>query len=133
MGRTRRVICLEDNKVYDSVTDASKAHFISPQYVTGVCKGTCKSAAGYHFAYVDEEVKGPTQHEKILDYLKEHGGITQREALKLGIYRLSSRIFELKQAGHKIKRVKIVVQNKDGTTSTVARYEEYADVGNEAV
>lgn len=44
-----------------------------------------------------------TQNQKILAYMKENRGITSYEAFaKLRITRLSGRIHELKQRGHKI-------------------------------
>ena len=44
-----------------------------------------------------------TQNQRILNYLKEFGSITQLEALKdLGIMRLASRISELRAMGTKI-------------------------------
>lgn len=134
MGKKfKRVICLDDNKVYGSVKEASEHYFVSATSVVGTCKGRQEHASGYHFAYVDKEVIEPTQHEKIIDYIKAHGSITQREALNLGIYRLASRICELKQAGAKIKTVKVKVENADGSYSNIARYEAYEYVGNEAI
>ena len=63
-----------------------------------------------------------TQEEKIMQYLKRHGSITQREAIFLGIYRLGARIFDMKQAGEKISVENIRVRNMDGSHSYVARY-----------
>ena len=40
----------------------------------------------------------------------------------LGIYRLASRINDLRKAGHKIKTKKIVVVNRLGESSYVAEY-----------
>ena len=63
-----------------------------------------------------------TQCEKVVKYMKENGTITQREALGLGIYRLASRISDLRMAGVKIKTEDVKVQNVDGTFSWIARY-----------
>lgn len=63
-----------------------------------------------------------TQCEKVVKYMKENGTITQREALGLGIYRLASRISDLRTAGVKIKTEDVKVQNVDGTFSWIARY-----------
>ena len=63
-----------------------------------------------------------TQCEKVVKYIKDNGTITQREALGLGIYRLASRISELRSAGMKIKTEDVKVQNVDGTFSWIARY-----------
>lgn len=44
-----------------------------------------------------------TQNNKILEYMRANGGITSFEAFaKLRITRLSGRIHELRQMGHKI-------------------------------
>ena len=63
-----------------------------------------------------------TQCERILDYIKSTGSITQREAISLGIYRLASRINDLKAAGIRIDTERILVKNCDGTSSSIARY-----------
>lgn len=44
-----------------------------------------------------------TQNESVLDYMKRNGSITSMEAFdKLGITRLSARIFDLRKAGEVI-------------------------------
>lgn len=63
-----------------------------------------------------------TQKTKILDFLHEHGSITQREAIMLGCYRLSARIFELRQMGVDIKADIVKVPCADGSFAWVARY-----------
>jgi hypothetical protein len=46
-----------------------------------------------------------TQCEQILRHLRNHGSITQKEAVEeYDIYRLSARILDLKQRGHDIKK-----------------------------
>jgi len=62
-----------------------------------------------------------TQCQKVLAYMEEHGGITQREAIWLGIYRLSGRIYDLRKE-HNIRTDMLPVTNADGTISTVASY-----------
>lgn len=62
------------------------------------------------------------QTEKILQYMKDNGGITQREAIWLGCYRLSARIHDLKASGHLIETEMKKVENADGTSSVVANY-----------
>lgn len=39
-----------------------------------------------------------TQNEQVKEYLEEHGSITDRQAYRLGIRRLSARIFDLRHA-----------------------------------
>lgn len=63
-----------------------------------------------------------TQCEKILDYMKEHGEISQREAIYLGCYRLASRIHDIKRSGIRIKTETREVENVDGTKSHIAVY-----------
>lgn len=63
-----------------------------------------------------------TQCEKILNYMNEHGSITARQAYRLGIMRLASRISNLKAAGYKIKSETIKVKNRDGSNTYVAKY-----------
>lgn len=46
-----------------------------------------------------------SQRNKILEYMKIHGSITQAEAVsELHCYRLGARIFELKERGVPIKK-----------------------------
>lgn len=63
-----------------------------------------------------------TQCEKILNYIKEHGSIDARQAYKLGIMRLASRISDLRVAGYKIKSDTKKVKNRDGSSSYVSVY-----------
>lgn len=63
-----------------------------------------------------------TQCEKILNFIEEHGSITARQAYKLGIMRLASRISDLRREGHLIKTEDIKVKNRDGSHSYIAKY-----------
>lgn len=63
-----------------------------------------------------------TQCEKILNYIEDHGSITARQAYKLGIMRLASRISDLRREGHLIKTEDIKVKNRDGSHSYIAKY-----------
>lgn len=63
-----------------------------------------------------------TQCEKIVDFMKTNGSITDRQATRLGIRRLASRIWDLKHAGFKIKMDFIKVKNQDGSYSHVGKY-----------
>lgn len=63
-----------------------------------------------------------TQCEKIVKYMKEAGGITQRDAFFLGCQRLASRIHDLKKAGYGISSEMIKVVNRDGSETYVACY-----------
>lgn len=63
-----------------------------------------------------------TQEQKILGYLDQHGKITQRDALNLGIYRLASRISDMRRDGIPIKSEPKEVTNADGSKSRIAVY-----------
>ena len=63
-----------------------------------------------------------TQTEKILNYMTEHGSITARQAYKMGIMRLASRISDLRVAGYCIKTENVKVKNRDGSHSHIAKY-----------
>lgn len=59
----------------------------------------------------------------MLDYMREHGSITQLEALqKLGVMSLSSRISGLRKRGEAIQKETIKVKNRYGTDCRIARY-----------
>lgn len=64
-----------------------------------------------------------TQCEMIEDHLDEWGSITPLEAMRdLGIYRLASRISDLKKQGHKIKSEMVSVATRNGGRTHIARY-----------
>ena len=55
----------------------------------------------------------PTQNERIIDYLKNNGQISQLSALnELGIMRLASRISDLKRLGYPIESKMQTVKNR---------------------
>lgn len=63
-----------------------------------------------------------TQIEKIQNYLKDHAEITQRDAYKLGIYRLGARIWDMNAQGIRMKSERRRVRNADGTYSHIGVY-----------
>jgi hypothetical protein len=64
-----------------------------------------------------------TQNERVFDHLLTVGPIRPMTALNdLGIYRLASRINDLRKAGHKIKTKKIEVVNRWGESAYIAEY-----------
>lgn len=64
-----------------------------------------------------------TQVEKIEAYIDKYGEITQRDALGLGIYRLASRIHEMrKDTERPIITENRTVTNRDGSESVIAVY-----------
>lgn len=65
----------------------------------------------------------PSQRDLLLQYLKEHGSITGAEAFeKLGIYRLSARIADLRAEGYVIETIYKQEVNKRGENVTYGEY-----------
>lgn len=69
-------------------------------------------------------MKKLTQAQRILNYMQTHKkGISPIDALeKFGCFRLSGRIFELREAGYDIVTNIEETTNKDGETKRYARY-----------
>lgn len=63
-----------------------------------------------------------TQCEMVLEYMQEHGGITQLDALQFGCMRLASRVSDLKKAGFPIVRETATAKNRYGENVSFARY-----------
>lgn len=64
-----------------------------------------------------------TQNAKVLDFLKNHNGITSYEAFRyLNITRLAARISDLRRQGHEIYSQKEMSINQDGKTVYYDRY-----------
>lgn len=64
-----------------------------------------------------------SQCNKIINYMNNHGSITQVEAASMiGCYRLSARIFDLKERGYAIKKIMCVKKNEEGNTVQYAKY-----------
>lgn len=64
-----------------------------------------------------------TQKQMVLDYMKQHGGITAAEAFyKCGVSRLSARIWELRDDGVVIANQRIKAKNRYGKTVVYDRY-----------
>lgn len=65
----------------------------------------------------------PSQNERILAYMEEHGSITQQDALlHLGVMRLASRISDLRRRGYDIDSQVERVKNRWGETCRIKRY-----------
>lgn len=65
----------------------------------------------------------PTQAQRVLEYIKTFGSITQLEALKdLGVMRLASRISDLKKQGYPITSEFDTVMNRFGEPCQIKRY-----------
>lgn len=70
----------------------------------------------------------PTQAQKVLDYIRQFGSITQLDAIRdLGVMRLAARVSDLKRQGYCIVSEQDTVLNRFGETCYVARYSERCD------
>lgn len=70
----------------------------------------------------------PTQAQRVLDYIRKFGSITQLEALgDLGVMRLASRISELRKQGYNITGKTEAVQNRFEETCYIKRYSEQTE------
>lgn len=64
-----------------------------------------------------------TQSQIILEHLRKHGSITQKEAIdNYGIMRLGARIWDLKRQGHAIFTERETGVNRYGEKTAYARY-----------
>ena len=64
-----------------------------------------------------------TQKEKVLDHLQRHGKITDLEAYRdYAIRRLGARIWDLRDAGIKIRTENTKAKNRFGQITTFATY-----------
>lgn len=65
-----------------------------------------------------------TQCQMILDFLNSHtNGITPQDAVnRFGCFRLSARIFDLREMGYEIESKSETRKNRYGNTVTYARY-----------
>ena len=65
----------------------------------------------------------PTQNERIIAYINEFGSITQMDAFQdLGVFRLASRISDLKRLGYPIVSKTETVRNRFGEPCSIKRY-----------
>ena len=65
----------------------------------------------------------PTQNERILEYIRDFGSITQIDALRdLGVMRLASRISDLRSLGYPITSSVEAVRNRYGEKCHIKRY-----------
>ena len=63
------------------------------------------------------------QTERILQYMRDFGSITQLEAMQdIGCMRLAARIADLKRDGHAIRREMETSKNRYGEETSYARY-----------
>ncbi len=64
-----------------------------------------------------------SQNKRLLSHLQKGNNVTPLTAwLMLGIYRLSARVFDLRDQGHDIKMNRVEVENGHGEKFNVAEY-----------
>jgi len=64
-----------------------------------------------------------SQNKRLLKHLKEGNKITPLSAWQvLGIYRLSARVFDLRELGNEIEMERVEVENSHGEKFNVAKY-----------
>lgn len=64
-----------------------------------------------------------SQCDRIIEYMKKHGSITQAEAyIDIGCFRLASRICDLKRRGYSIKTETVYVKNRYDEEVPIAKY-----------
>lgn len=56
ISKSRRVRCIELDRVFDSVNSAAKELGIAQPNITACCKGRLKTAGKYHWEYVEEDM-----------------------------------------------------------------------------
>lgn len=68
-----------------------------------------------------------SQRKKIACYLKSGRSLTQDEAIRMfGCYRLSARIFELREQGMDIKTEIKTMKHREGDETFITQYGEYS-------
>ena len=58
-ARGKRVVCVEDGKIFTSGTEAAKAVGVSQSSISAALAGRIKTAGGYHWKYADLEAEKP--------------------------------------------------------------------------
>lgn len=54
-GRFKKIICINNNKIYDSIKNAVDKLHLHGNSIIRVCKGTLKQTKGYKFKYYEEK------------------------------------------------------------------------------
>ena len=72
---------------------------------------------------MEKKEKKPTQCERIIKYIRDFGSISTWQAFsELGVVRLASRIYDLKEQGYVFKKERIFTNNRYGEKT---HYDEY--------
>lgn len=63
-----------------------------------------------------------SQATDIIEFIRDHGSITTKQATDMGVYRLSARVHEMRAFGIPVEREMVTVKNRKGEDCRVARY-----------
>lgn len=63
-----------------------------------------------------------TQEKRIIEYMKQHGAITQMEAFEMGITRLAARVHTMRRKGIQVVTESVASVNRYGEPVRFARY-----------
>lgn len=63
-NHNKKVICIEKNKIYKSVKEASLDNNVTPSFISGVIKGRYKTCKGLHFEYYQENCSVTTNPDE---------------------------------------------------------------------
>lgn len=75
----KKVVCINTQTIYNSVTDASSQTSININSIVMVCKGRRKSASGYHWYYLYDQIR---KDGTIIQGAISLGLITEKDILK---------------------------------------------------
>lgn len=53
--RSKKVICIETNEIFKTITEASKKYNIHNSNISACCRGKQQIAGGYHWKYIDTQ------------------------------------------------------------------------------
>ena len=63
-----------------------------------------------------------SQATDIIEFIRDHGSITTKQATDIGVYRLSARVFDIRAFGINVEKEMVTVKNRKGEDCRVARY-----------
>lgn len=55
-NNVRKVLCVETNEIFSSLSEAERQTKISHENISKVCRGKRKTAGGYHWKYIEEMI-----------------------------------------------------------------------------
>lgn len=63
-----------------------------------------------------------SQVADVIEFIRDHGSITQRQASRIGCDRLASRICDMRKDGITVAVEMVAVKKKNGKRTRIARY-----------